>query len=95
MVPSGTRNCLFRGGSSKALLSWSSDFRNQHRRPSGQSGPGNQREFSGEVVLWTKNPGLLIRQLRYANTVVGPNPTEIDYYDYRLVSGNQAALPGA
>ena len=31
--------------------------------------------------------GLLIRQLRYVRTVIGTNPYQIDYADYRDVSG--------
>ena len=31
--------------------------------------------------------GLLLRQVRYAQTVVGINPTQIDYADYRDVAG--------
>jgi hypothetical protein len=38
-------------------------------------------------LYFDKESGLLVRQLRYAETVVGPNPTQVDYYDYRDVSG--------
>ena len=35
----------------------------------------------------TSRPGLLVRQVRYADTPVGRNPTQIDYADYREVDG--------
>jgi hypothetical protein len=31
--------------------------------------------------------GLLVRQLRYVDTVVGTNPYQVDYSDYRDVGG--------
>jgi hypothetical protein len=31
--------------------------------------------------------GLLVRMVRFANTPVGRNPTQIDYADYRDVDG--------
>jgi outer membrane lipoprotein-sorting protein len=34
-----------------------------------------------------KQSGLLVRQVRYTNSPVGLNPTQIDYEDYRDVSG--------
>jgi len=38
-------------------------------------------------LYFDKKSGLLIRQVRYADTVVGLNPRQIDYSDYREVSG--------
>ena len=38
-------------------------------------------------LYFDKQSGLLIRQVRYTNSPVGLNPTEIDYADYREVSG--------
>ena len=38
-------------------------------------------------LYFDKESGLLIRQVRYTNSPVGLNPTEIDYTDYRDVSG--------
>jgi len=38
-------------------------------------------------LYFDKQSGLLVRQSRDANTIVGPNPTQIDYSDYRDVSG--------
>ena len=34
-----------------------------------------------------KQSGLLLRQVRFTNTVVGFNPVQIDYSDYRDVAG--------
>jgi outer membrane lipoprotein-sorting protein len=38
-------------------------------------------------LFFDQKSGLLARQLRYAATVVGTNPLQIDYADYRNVSG--------
>jgi len=38
-------------------------------------------------LYFDKKSGLLMRQVRYAETVVGLNPTQVDYSDYRDVSG--------
>jgi hypothetical protein len=34
-----------------------------------------------------KKTGLLLRQVRYTDTALGLNPTQVDYADYRDVSG--------
>jgi photosynthetic reaction center cytochrome c subunit len=38
-------------------------------------------------LYFDKESGLLVRQVRYTNSPVGLNPTQIDYSDYREVSG--------
>ena len=38
-------------------------------------------------LFFAKDSGLLIRQVRFGNTALGFNPTEIDYSDYRDVAG--------
>jgi outer membrane lipoprotein-sorting protein len=38
-------------------------------------------------LFFDKQSGLLVRQLRFNDTAVGLNPTQIDYSDYREVSG--------
>jgi len=38
-------------------------------------------------LYFDKQSGLLVRVVRSTETMVGPNPTEIDYADYREVSG--------
>lgn len=38
-------------------------------------------------LYFDRESGLLVRQVRYRDTAVGPIPTQIDYSDYRDVSG--------
>jgi len=38
-------------------------------------------------LYFDQSSGLLLRQIRYADTPVGRNPTQIDYADYREVDG--------
>jgi photosynthetic reaction center cytochrome c subunit len=38
-------------------------------------------------LYFDKQSGLLVRQMRYTNSPVGLNPTQIDYNDYREVGG--------
>ena len=38
-------------------------------------------------LFFDKESGLLVRQLRYADSPVGRIPTQIDYADYREVAG--------
>ena len=38
-------------------------------------------------LYFEKKSGLLLRLLRYTDTALGLNPTQIDYADYRDVSG--------
>lgn len=38
-------------------------------------------------LYFDQSSGLLVRQVRYADTPVGRNPTQIDYADYREVDG--------
>ena len=38
-------------------------------------------------LFFDKESGLLVRQVRYTDSPVGLNPTQIDYADYREVSG--------
>jgi photosynthetic reaction center cytochrome c subunit len=47
--------------------------------------PGRSR--SRVKLFFDKESGLLVRQVRYADTPVGIVPTQIDYADYRDVSG--------
>jgi hypothetical protein len=44
-------------------------------------------------LYFDKQSGLLVRQVRYANTVVGVNPTQVDYSEYRDVPGAGIKLP--
>jgi hypothetical protein len=38
-------------------------------------------------LYFDKKSGLLVRLVRYSNTMLGINPTQVDYSDYRDVSG--------
>ena len=38
-------------------------------------------------LYFDKKSGLLVRSVRFTETVIGFNPTEIDYSDYREVAG--------
>ncbi|PWT97413.1 MAG: hypothetical protein C5B51_31415 [Terriglobia bacterium] len=38
-------------------------------------------------LYFDKESGLLVRQVRYANTMVGVNPIQVDYANYREVNG--------
>lgn len=40
-------------------------------------------------LFFDQKTGLLVRQLRYSSTAVGTNPIQIDYADYRDVSGTK------
>jgi photosynthetic reaction center cytochrome c subunit len=42
---------------------------------------------SAVKLYFDKQSGLLVRQVRYAQTIVGLNPVQIDYSDYRDVAG--------
>jgi hypothetical protein len=41
-------------------------------------------------LYFDQSSGLLLRQVRYTDTPIGRNPTQIDYADYREVDGVQA-----
>jgi len=77
----------FPGQIKQALTNWRADFPETSidgqpvRIVQGTSGKSQVK------LYFDKASGLLVRQLRYANTVVGLNPTEVDYSDYREVSG--------
>jgi photosynthetic reaction center cytochrome c subunit len=38
-------------------------------------------------LYFDKQSNLLVRQTRYSNTIVGPNPIHVEYSDYRTVAG--------
>jgi outer membrane lipoprotein-sorting protein len=40
-------------------------------------------------LYFDQSSGLLLRQVRYSDTPIGRNPTQIDYADYRAVDGVQ------
>ena len=47
------------------------------------------RGETGAKLYFDSQSGLLVRQVRYVDTVVGIIPTQIDYSDYRTVAGVQ------
>ena len=44
-------------------------------------------------LYFDKQSGLLVRQVRYADTIIGRVPTQVDYGDYRDVAGAGIKLP--
>jgi photosynthetic reaction center cytochrome c subunit len=48
---------------------------------------GSSADNSPVKFYFDKKTGLLVRQVRYTDTALGLNPTQIDYSDYRDVSG--------
>jgi len=81
----------FPGGIKQALGNWQAGF-------PATSIDGRDVEViqgtSGKSTVklyFDKMSGLLVRQVRYAQTIVGFNPTQVDYSDYREVGG--AKLP--
>jgi photosynthetic reaction center cytochrome c subunit len=44
-------------------------------------------------LYFDKQSGLLVRQVRYADTIIGRVPVQVDYSDYRDVSGTGVKLP--
>lgn len=79
---------LFPAQIKEALNQWRSGFPqttvgDSDVQPVEGVGPGKTRI----KLFFDQKTGLLVRQLRYSNTVVGTNPVQIDYADYRDVSG--------
>jgi outer membrane lipoprotein-sorting protein len=48
---------------------------------------GSNPDNTPVKFYFDKKTGLLLRQVRYTDTALGLNPTEVDYADYRDVSG--------
>jgi len=48
---------------------------------------------SSVKLYFDKESGLLVRQVRYAETIIGRVPTQVDYSDYRDVAGAGIKLP--
>jgi len=44
-------------------------------------------------LYFDQSTGLLVRALRLIDTVIGYNPMQLDFSDYRLVSRRQVAFP--
>jgi hypothetical protein len=77
----------FPGKIKTALANWRAGF--PETRIDGHDIQVIQGNIGKSVVklYFDKQSGLLVRQLRYAGTAVGLNPTQIDYSDYRDVAG--------
>jgi photosynthetic reaction center cytochrome c subunit len=77
----------FPGGIKQALTDWRGGFPEtvidgrDVQVVQGTSGKSTVKFY------FDKQSGLLVRQVRYAQTIVGLNPTQIDYSDYRDVAG--------
>ena len=77
----------FPGGIKQALTNWRGGFPETSidgrdvQVVQGTSGKSTVK------LYFDKQSGLLVRQVRYAQTMVGLNPTQIDYSDYRDVAG--------
>ena len=48
---------------------------------------GSSTDNTPVKLYFDKKTGLLVRQVRYTETALGLNPTQVDYADYRDVSG--------
>src|SRR5215469_9319436 len=48
---------------------------------------------SSTKLYFDKQSGLLVRQVRYADTIIGRVPIQVDYSDYRDVAGAGVKLP--
>jgi hypothetical protein len=74
----------------QALNDWRSGFpltnvADKDVQPVEGFGPGRTRI----KLFFDQQSGLLLRQVRYFGTIVGTNPYQIDYADYRDVSGTK------
>jgi hypothetical protein len=79
---------FFPGGIRQALSQWRAGFPqtsvgDKDVQVIQGTGPGGTRV----KLFFDLQTGLLIRQLRYVGTMVGTNPWQIDYSDYRDVNG--------
>ena len=48
---------------------------------------------SSVKLYFDKQSGLLVRQVRFTDTMIGPVPIQVDYSDYRDVAGTGVKLP--
>jgi photosynthetic reaction center cytochrome c subunit len=77
----------FPGGIKQSLSDWRAGF------PEVTIGDREVQVVQGTTgkcavkLYFDKQTGLLVRQVRYAETVLGLNPTQVDYSDYREVAG--------
>ena len=79
----------FPGGIKQALADWKAGFPATNidgRDVDVVQGTSGKSEVK---LYFDKMSGLLVRQVRYAQTIVGLNPTQVDYSDYRDVAGTK------
>jgi photosynthetic reaction center cytochrome c subunit len=79
----------FPGGIKQALTDWQAGFPATSidgRDVDVVRGTSGKSEIK---LYFDKTSGLLVRQVRYAQTIVGLNPTQVDYSDYRDVAGTK------
>ena len=81
----------FPGGIKQALTDWRAGFPATSIDGSDVNVVQGMSGKSEVKLYFDKTSGLLVRQVRYAQTIVGLNPTQVDYSDYREVAG--AKLP--
>ena len=60
-----------------------------------RSRAGDQRRRGAATLYFDAESGLLVRQVRYADSPVGRIPTLIDYADYRDVAGVKMPFTGS
>ena len=82
------RSCSFRLKFRQALSQWRAGF------PQTSVGAKDVDVIEGSApgrtrvkLFFDQQSGLLVRQLRYVSTIVGTNPYQVDYSDYRDVNG--------
>jgi len=77
----------FPGGIKQALSDWSDGFPETDIEGRDVEVVQGTSGKSTVKLYFDKQSGLLVRQMRYAQTIVGFNPTQVDYSDYREVDG--------
>ncbi len=77
----------FPGGIKQALTDWRDGFPELNIDDRDVEVIQGTSGKSTVKLYFDKQSGLLVRQVRYAQTIVGLNPTQVDYSDYRDVAG--------
>jgi photosynthetic reaction center cytochrome c subunit len=81
-------NLSFPGQIKQALKNWRTGFPNTSIDDTDVDVvQGNSPDNTPVKLYFEKKTGLLIRQVRYTDTALGLNPVQVDYADYRDVSG--------
>jgi photosynthetic reaction center cytochrome c subunit len=82
--PAGIKQAM-----TKPLVGWSSIDDKDVLVVQGTASAGR----SPVKLFFDKQSGLLVRQVRYADTIIGRVPVQVDYSDYRDVAGAGIKLP--